>query len=125
MNPCKARSVEAFWSPAFGGSFTSRYARCPSAVQKPQTEQFSGKVAMGRMELLRQNGGKAREQRIFGEGFQALAWAVHTACLIMLPLWTMLGKSLPDPSHICLQRQSASINPCFISSHSVWTVAVK
>lgn len=125
MSPCKARSVEAFWSPAFGGSFSSWYARCPSAVQKLSNQAVLREGGNGKDGAAETEWRKSKKQRIFGEGFQALVWAVHTACLIMLPLWTMLGKSLPDPSHICLQRQSASINPCFISSHSLWTVAVK
>lgn len=68
---------------------------------------------------------KAEGQGDFEEGFQALVRAVHTACLLMPPSWTMLGKLLPDPSHLILQRQSGSINPCFISSHSVWIVTMK
>lgn len=125
MNLCKARFVKAFWSPDFGGCFASWYAGHPSAVHKAETEGVSGKVGTGRMELLKQSRGKAEGQGDFEEGFQALAWTVHTACLLMPPPWTMLGKSLPDPSHLCLQRQSGSINPCFISSHSVWIVTMK
>lgn len=40
---------------------------------------------------------KAEGQGDFEEGFQALVRAVHTACLLMAPPWTTLGKSLPIP----------------------------
>lgn len=72
--------------------------------KKVKTNGVSGKVGKGRMEMQKQSKEKAEGQRDFDEGFQALVWASHTACLLMSPSWTMLGKSLPDPSHLCLQR---------------------
>lgn len=113
--------MEAFWSPDSGGCSASLY----SAVQKAKAEGGSGKVATGKMELLKQSREKAEGQGSFEEGFQVLVCAFQTASLLMLPPWTRLGKLSPGASQLGSEKQTRSIHPCFIPACSVWRATRK